>query len=663
METLGSLRRTNYCGEVSLAMAGQEMTVCGSIARARDKGGIIFADLRDTTGILQLVFDEDTPKDVFAKAESLKSEYVIICRGKLRERAAKTDKISTGDVELYVTELRILSEAQTTPFELRDEINVNDDLRLRYRYLDLRRPSMHEPIVLRSKIMQIIRNYFCENHFTEIETPTLIKSTPEGARDYLVPSRVQPGHFYALPQSPQLYKQILMLSGFDRYFQLAHCYRDEDLRADRQPEFTQVDEEMSFVSEDDIMTLNEGLIKRLWKEMLNVDVETPFYRMPWDEAMGRFGSDKPDTRFGLEIQDVTEVFKGTEFKPFAAVLEAGGTIRAINAKGLADKLSRKNIDKLGEVAKTYGAKGLAYSRLTADGTSSSFEKFLTDAEKAALYAALNAETGDVLLLVSDTDWVKACTALGQVRLDIARKHGLIDPDKFNFLWVVDFPLFEYSEQEGRWMAMHHPFTLPKAEDLDKVESDPGACHAVAYDIVLNGVEMGGGSMRINDPALQDRMFHALGFTEEKAKEAYQEVLSLGDDFIVNLQSVAVVARRDNDKSDVVTPGQPIGNSTVWGLFWGMLFGLIFLIPFWGAAIGAGLGALTGFFVKRGVDEDFQDRVRNLLTQKDEAAVFMVVSSMTEDKFAEAMRPFGGDILQTSLSIKDEEELKCELGKC
>ena len=514
METMGTLRRTNYCGEVSLANAGQEMTVCGSIARARDKGGIIFADLRDTTGILQLVFDEDTPKDVFAKAESLKSEYVVICRGKLRERAAKTDKIATGDVELYVSELRILSEAQTTPFELRDEINVNDDLRLRYRYLDLRRPSMHEPIVLRSKIMQIIRNYFCENHFCEIETPTLIKSTPEGARDYLVPSRVQPGHFYALPQSPQLYKQILMLSGFDRYFQIARCYRDEDLRADRQPEFTQVDEEMSFVSEDDIMTINEGLIKRLWKEMLNIDVQTPFVRMPWDEAMGRFGSDKPDTRFGLEIQDVTEVFKGTEFKPFAAVLEAGGTIRAINAKGLADKLSRKNIDKLGEVAKTYGAKGLAYSRLTVDGTSSSFEKFLTDAEKTALYAALNAETGDVLLLVSDTDWVKACTALGQVRLDIARKHGLIDPDKFNF------PLFEYSEQEGRWMAMHHPFTLPKAEDLDKVESDPGACHAVAYDIVLNGVEMGGGSMRINDPALQDRMFHALGFTEEKARESF-----------------------------------------------------------------------------------------------------------------------------------------------
>ena len=515
MESMGNLRRTNYCGEVSLALAGQEMTVCGSIARSRDKGGIIFADLRDTTGILQLVFDEDTPKEVFAKAESLRSEYVVIAKGKLRERAAKTDKIATGDVELYVSELRILSEAETTPFEVRDGINVNDELRLRYRYLDLRRPSMHAPIVLRSRIMQVIRNYFCDNHFTEIETPTLIKSTPEGARDYLVPSRVQPGHFYALPQSPQVYKQILMLSGFDRYFQIARCYRDEDLRADRQPEFTQVDEELSFVDENDIMTINEGLIKTLWKELLGVEVVTPFVRLPWNEAMGRFGSDKPDTRFGLEITDVTGVFAATTFKPFMGV-----SVRAINAKGMADKLTRKNIDKLGDVAKTYGAKGLAYSRLTADGTTSSFEKFLTEEEKTALYAALNAETGDVLLLVSDADWVRACTALGQVRLEIGRKYGLIDPDKFNFLWVVDFPLFEYSETEGRWMAMHHPFTLPKAEDMDKIESDPGACHAVAYDIVLNGVEMGGGSMRINDPALQDRMFKALGFTEERARENF-----------------------------------------------------------------------------------------------------------------------------------------------
>lgn len=520
METMGNLRRTNYCGEVSLADAGREMTVCGSIARARDKGGIIFADLRDTTGILQLVFDEDTPQDVFAKAESLKSEYVVIARGLLRERAAKTDKIATGDVELYVQELRVLSEAQTPPFEIRDGINVNDDLRLRYRYLDLRRPSQHETIVLRSKICQIVRNYFCDNHFCEIETPTLIKSTPEGARDYLVPSRVQPGHFYALPQSPQLYKQILMLSGFDRYFQIARCYRDEDLRADRQPEFTQIDEELSFVDENDIMTINEGLLKKLWKEMLGIDLVTPFQRLPWDQAMARFGSDKPDTRFGLEIRDVTEVFRGTEFKPFAAVLAEGGSIRAINAAGLADKLTRKNIDKLGEVAKTYGAKGLAFSRLTAEGTASSFEKFLTEAEKAALYQALDARTGDVLLLVSDTDWVRACTALGQVRLEIGRKYDLIDPDKFNFLWVVDFPLFEYSEQEGRWMAMHHPFTMPKPEDLDKIESDPGACRALAYDIVLNGVELGGGSIRINDPALQDRMFHALGFTEEKARASF-----------------------------------------------------------------------------------------------------------------------------------------------
>ena len=520
METMGNLRRTDYCAEVGLADVGREMTVCGSIARARDKGGIIFADLRDTTGILQLVFDEDTPAEVFAKAEHLKSEYVVIARGTLRERAAKTDKVSTGDVELYVAELRVLSEAQTPPFEIRDDIKVGDDLRLRYRYLDLRRPSMHEPIVLRSKICRIVRDYFYNEHFCEIETPTLIRSTPEGARDYLVPSRVQPGHFYALPQSPQLYKQILMLSGFDRYFQIARCYRDEDLRADRQPEFTQIDEELAFVTEDDVMTINEGLIKRLWKEMLGIDVATPFKRMPWDQAMARFGSDKPDTRFGLEIQDVGAVFANTEFKPFAAALAEGGTIRAINAKGLAGALSRKGIDKLGEVAKTYGAKGLAFSRLTAEGTSSSFEKFLSEEEKAALYKALGAETGDVLLLVSDTSWTRACTALGQVRLEIGRQHGLIDPDKFNFLWVVDFPLFEYSEQEGRWMAMHHPFTMPNAADLDKIETDPGACRALAYDIVLNGVELGGGSIRINDPALQDRMFHALGFTEEKARASF-----------------------------------------------------------------------------------------------------------------------------------------------
>ena len=486
MDNLKNFRRTNYCGELRLSDAGKTVSLCGWVQRQRDLGGLIFVDLRDRTGLVQLSFDDSTAKDIFEKASTLRSEYVVAATGLVRERESKTNKIATGDIEVYVSELRLLAKAETPPFEIVENSKANDMLRLKYRYLDLRRPDMQHAIATRHKVTKVARDYFDEQGFLEIETPMLTKSTPEGARDYLVPSRVHPGKFYALPQSPQQYKQLLMLSGFDRYMQIARCFRDEDLRADRQPEFTQIDLEMSFVNEDDVMEIQEGFLKRVFKEVLDVDVQTPFLRMPWREAMDRFGSDKPDTRFGLEIQDVTEVFRGTEFKPFAAVLEAGGTIRAINAKGLADKLSRKNIDKLGEVAKTYGAKGLAYSRLTADGTSSSFEKFLTDAEKAALYAALNAETGDVLLLVSDTDWVKACTALGQVRLDIARKHGLIDPDKFNFLWVVDFPLFEYSEQEGRWMAMHHPFTLPKAEDLDKVESDPGACHAVAYDIVLNG---------------------------------------------------------------------------------------------------------------------------------------------------------------------------------
>ena len=519
-ETMNGLKRTSYCGRLSKANVGKEEIVCGWVQKQRDKGHLIFIDLRDRTGVVQLVFDDDTNREVFEKAASVHSEYVLIARGLVRQREAVNTEISTGEIEIHVEELRILSKAQTPPFEITDKSKVKEELRLKYRYLDLRRKPLQEKMILRHQIAKVTRDYFYENDFLEIETPMLIKSTPEGARDYLVPSRIHHGKFYALPQSPQIYKQLLMLSGFDRYIQLARCFRDEDLRADRQPEFTQVDEELSFVDENDIMTINEGLIKRLWKEILGIDVQTPFVRMPWDEAMSRFGSDKPDTRFGLEIQDVTEVFRGTEFKPFAAVLEAGGTIRAINAKGMADKLSRKNIDKLGEVAKTYGAKGLAYSRLTAESTSSSFEKFLTEEEKANLYRTLNAETGDVLLLVSDADWVKACTALGQVRLDIARKHDLIDPKKFNFLWVVDFPLFEYSEEEGRWMAMHHPFTLPRAEDIDKVESDPGACHAVAYDIVLNGVEMGGGSMRINDPALQDRMFHALGFTEEKARASF-----------------------------------------------------------------------------------------------------------------------------------------------
>ena len=520
METMGNLRRTRYCGEVRLADAGQEMVVAGSVAKCRDKGGIIFVDLRDTSGILQLVFDDGTDRAVFEKAGSLKSEYVIIAKGTLRERDAKTGKIATGEVELYVSELRILSAAETTPFEIRDEVKVKDELRLKYRYLDLRRPAVHEPLVLRSKICQVTRNYFCGHHFCEIETPMLMKSTPEGARDYLVPSRVQPGHFYALPQSPQIYKQILMLSGFDRYFQIARCFRDEDLRADRQPEFTQIDLEMSFVSEEDVMAICEGLLKELWKEVLGIDLPERFERLSWDEAMARFGSDKPDTRFGLELMDVTDAVRSTEFAPFKNAVAAGGSVRLVNCKGLVGQLTRKTIDKLVEVARTYGVKGLAYTRLTEEGETSSFEKFLTEEEKAALRKAAGAETGDVLLVVSDENSTRACTALGQVRLEVGRRCGLIDPAKFNFLWVVRFPLFEYSEEEGRFMAMHHPFTMPTEDSMDKVESDPGACYANAYDVVLNGVELGGGSIRINDPELQARMFRALGFTEERARENF-----------------------------------------------------------------------------------------------------------------------------------------------
>ena len=520
METMGNLRRTHYCGTLRAGDAGTQMTVAGSIAKCRDKGGVIFADLRDTTGILQLIFDDSTDRAVFEKASGLKSEYVVIAAGTLREREAKTDKIPTGEVELFVTELRVLSGAQTTPFEVRDGINVNDQLRLKYRYLDLRRPSMHEPIVVRSKIAKVVRDYYDEQHFVEIETPMLIKSTPEGARDYLVPSRVQPGHFYALPQSPQLYKQILMLSGFDRYYQIVRCFRDEDLRADRQPEFTQIDMEMSFVTEDDVMAMNEGLVKRVFREVLGVDVETPFRRMPYSEAMARYGSDKPDTRFGLELQDVTDVLRESGFAVFKSAVEAGGSVRLINAKGLAGALTRKEIDKLVDVAKTYGAKGLAYTRLTADGVTSSFEKFLSEEEKAALHKAAGAETGDVLLVVADAKNSTVFAALGALRLAVANKCGLIDPDKFNFLWVTDFPFFEYSEEEGRWMAMHHPFTMPRAEDLDKVESDPGSVRALAYDMVLNGCELGGGSIRINDPAVQDRMLKALGFSEERARESF-----------------------------------------------------------------------------------------------------------------------------------------------
>jgi len=517
---MGTLRRTDYCGELTTEKVGSTVTACGSIAKSRNLGGVIFADLRDTTGILQLAFDDGTDRAVFEKAAGLKSEYVVVAQGELRRRESVNKALPTGEIELYVTDLRVLSAAETTPFEVRDEVKVGDDLRLKYRYLDLRRPGMHAPIVLRSRIAKLVRDYYDQNHFCEVETPMMIKSTPEGARDYLVPSRVQPGHFYALPQSPQLYKQILMLSGFDRYFQIVRCFRDEDLRADRQPEFTQIDMEMSFVDETDIETMNEGLVKKIFKEVLNVDVPTPFLRMPYIEAMARFGSDKPDTRFGLELQDVSDVVRDCGFAVFDGALQAGGSVRCINAKGLADKLSRKEIDKLVDTVKTYGAKGLAYTRCTAENETSSFEKFLSDETKAALRAAAGVETGDVLLVVADAKNSVVFAALGALRLAIAKKHGLIDEGKFNFLWVTDFPFFEYSEEEGRFMAMHHPFTMPNEADLDKVETDPGAVRARAYDMVLNGCELGGGSIRINDPVLQNRMLKALGFTEARARESF-----------------------------------------------------------------------------------------------------------------------------------------------
>ena len=519
MDNMGTLRRTHYAEQVEGTLEGKTLTLAGSVAKSRDLGAMIFADLRDGTGIVQLAFGDGTESAVFEKARQLKAEYVILAEGQLRKRESPNPELPTGLYELFVTDLRILSEAETPPFEVRDDLNVNDELRLRYRYLDLRREGLHKTMRLRSEVTRAVRDYYYSQHFDEVETPILIKSTPEGARDYLVPSRVQQGRFYALPQSPQLYKQILMLSGFDRYFQIARCFRDEDLRADRQPEFTQIDMEMSFCGEEDVQSVNEGLVKAIFSQFMNVDVPTPFLRMPYAEAMERFGSDKPDTRFGMELCDVSEVVRGSGFGVFASAIENGGSVRLINAKGLADKLSRKAIDKLTEVAKTYGAKGLAYLRLTGEGESSSYEKFLSDDEKSALRKAADAETGDVLLVVADKDST-VFAALGALRLALGEQYGLFAKDQYNFLWVTDFPLFEYNEEDGRYVAMHHPFTMPKQEDMDKLESDPGACRAKAYDMVVNGVELGGGSIRINDPELQARMFRLLGFSEEKARENF-----------------------------------------------------------------------------------------------------------------------------------------------
>ena len=520
MDTMQGLKRTKYCGLFTAADAGTEAVACGWVQRIRDKGMLVFIDLRDRTGILQLAFDDATETALRQKAQTCRSEYVLMAKGTVRLRESVNREIPTGEVELYVTDLRILAKAETPPFEIVDRTNVKEELRLRYRYLDLRRGEMQRNLMMRHKIVKVAHDYYDSQGFIEVETPDLIKSTPEGARDYLVPSRVHHGSFYALPQSPQLYKQLLMLAGYDRYMQIARCFRDEDLRADRQPEFTQIDLEMSFVDQEDVMTVNEGFMKRVFKEVLDVEIPTPFQRMPYQEAMDRFGSDKPDLRFGMELQDLSDLLKDCTFKVFRGALDAGGSVRAIVAKGAADTLSRKEIDKLVEFVKTYKAKGLAYTRLTHDGESSSYEKFLTEQEKQAIRTRLGAEKGDVILVVADGSNQVVYDSLGALRCHLGARLGLIQPGVFRFLWVTQFPLFEYSEEEGRYVAKHHPFTHPAPEDLDKLESDPGACHAQAYDMVLNGCEVGGGSIRINDQQLQQRMFRALGFDDETANARF-----------------------------------------------------------------------------------------------------------------------------------------------
>ena len=518
-ETMQGLRRTKYCGLFTTEDIGKEAVACGWVQRIRDKGMLVFVDLRDRTGILQLAFDDATEKALREKAQTVRSEYVLMAKGTIRRRESVNHDIPTGEIELYVQELRILNQSLTPPFEISDRTKANDEIRLRYRYLDLRRGEMQHALMMRHKIVKTARDYFDENGFLEIETPCLIKSTPEGARDYLVPSRVKPGSFFALPQSPQLYKQLLMLSGYDRYMQIARCFRDEDLRADRQPEFTQIDLEMSFIDEDDVMTVNEGFMKRAFKEILDVDIPTPFLRMPYQEAMDRFGSDKPDTRFGMELQDLSGMLKDCTFKVFAGALETG-SVRAINAKGAADKLTRKEIDKLVDFVKTYRAKGLAFTRLTKDAESSSYEKFLTEEEKQNIRTKMDAQPGDVILIVADPSNQVVYDSLGALRCELAKRLDLIPKGVYNFLWVTEFPLFEYSEEENRYVAKHHPFTHPALSDLDKLESDPGNCHARAYDMVLNGCELGGGSIRINDPELQAQMFRALGFDNESAQAKF-----------------------------------------------------------------------------------------------------------------------------------------------
>lgn len=522
-ETIKGLKRTAYCGEFREENAGQEATVFGWVQRQRDLGQLIFVDLRDRTGIVQLAFDQDTDKAVFDKAFTLRSEYVVAARGKVRVRSARNADIPTGDVEIAVEELRILNKSETPPFEITENCVTAESTRLKYRYLDLRRPDLQRNLLLRHRIAKATRDYFDSQGFIEIETPMLIKSTPEGARDFLVPSRVHPGEFYALPQSPQLYKQLSMVAGFDRYIQLARCFRDEDLRADRQPEFTQIDMEMSFVDVEDVLAVGEGFMQFVFKSVLDVDIPLPLPRLTYNEAMERYGSDKPDTRFGMEIIDLTAAVKGCGFGVFASAVEAGGTVRCLNAKGAAAALSRKEIDKLTETAKGIGAKGLAWVRWTTDNCGSSFGKFLSEEEMQGVLTAAGAEPGDVVLIVADANKKHVLSVLGALRLELANKLS-IPRSGYNLLWITQFPFFEYNEETGHWDAMHHPFTAPLDECIPYLDSEPDKVYAKCYDLVLNGVELASGSIRITDSELQSHMFRALGLSEEEAQQKFGYLL-------------------------------------------------------------------------------------------------------------------------------------------
>lgn len=525
-ESMKGLHRSHRCTEVSNSDIGQQVTVMGWVQKRRNLGSLIFIDLRDRSGLLQIVFDEPkVGKEGFAKAEALRSEFVVAVTGTVEKRtAAVNENLKTGDIEVIAEDIRILSESETPPFPIEENSQTKEDMRLRYRFLDLRRPDVQRNLMMKSKVSMLLRNFMEQEGFLEIETPILTKSTPEGARDYLVPSRVHPGTFYALPQSPQLFKQLLMCSGYDRYFQIARCFRDEDLRADRQPEFTQADMELSFVDVDDVIDVNERLLQYVFREAIGVDIELPIPRMTWQEAMDRYGSDKPDTRFGMELVNVSQVVKECGFGVFTGALENGGSVRGINAKGQGS-MPRKKIDKLVEFAKGYGAKGLAYLAVNEDGTyKSSFAKFMTEEELKSLVEHMQGEPGDLLLFAADENKI-VWDVLGALRLELAKELGLLDKNKYQFLWVTEFPLLEWSKEENRFMAMHHPFTMPMEEDWDKIDSDPGAVRAKAYDIVLNGTELGGGSVRIHQDDIQEKMLEVLGFTKERAYEQFGFLLN------------------------------------------------------------------------------------------------------------------------------------------